>query len=230
MNIEPIVKRSISEEVADRIKRSIMEKQWLPGEKIPGEMELSRLFGVSRVTVREAIASLCGMGLLSTRRGEGTFVAEVLPNEYLNTLLPMLMIEGGSMDEILELRQIIEVESVGFAALRADENDVLAMEKIIARMEDYEGHDEEFAEADLAFHTAVAAATHNGAVVKVISLLHDMLQSAMEEIIKIMGYSKGLYFHKQILEAIKDKDVKKAKEMMRNHIEETVKSVKTERK
>jgi GntR family transcriptional repressor for pyruvate dehydrogenase complex len=230
MNFEPIVKKSVSEEVADRIKRSILEKQWLPGDKIPGEMELSKLFGVSRVTVREAIASLCGLGLLSTRRGEGTFVSEVLPSEYLNTLLPMLMIEGGSMDEVLELREIIEIESVGFAAMRADGNDVRAMEEIIARMEEYKGHDKEFAEADLAFHTAIAAATHNGAVIKVLSLLHDMLQSAMEEIIKIMGYTGGLYFHKQILEAIKEKDVDKAKDMMRRHIQETVTSVKTERK
>ena len=57
-----------------------------------------------------------------------------------------------------------------------------------------------------------------------------MLEAAMVEIIKIMGYAGGLYYHKQILSAIKEGDRKKAKEMMRKHIEETVISVKTERK
>ena len=230
MNIQPIVKRSISDKVADRIKQGIIKKEWLPGEKIPGELELSKLFSVSRVTMREAIASLCGLGVLAVRRGEGTFVAEVLPNEYLNTLLPMLMIEGGSMDEILELRQIIEIESVGFAAARADEGDVKTMEEIIERMEKYKGHEREFAAADLDFHTAIAGATHNSAVIKVVGLLHDMLEEAMVEIIKIMGYTGGLFYHKQILSAIKEKDGKKARDMMRRHIEDTVKSVKTERK
>ena len=168
MDIQPIVKKSVSDEIAERIKQGIIKKEWLPGEKIPGELELSKLFDVSRAAVREAIASLCGLGVLSARRGEGTFVAEVIPNEYLNTLLPMLMIDGGSMDEILELREIIEIESVGFAADRATDVEIKKMEEIIARMEKYKGHEREFAEADLDFHTAIAAATHNSAVIKVV--------------------------------------------------------------
>ena len=230
MDIQPIVKKSVPDEIAERIKQGIIHKEWLPGEKIPGELELSKLFNVSRVTVREAIASLCGLGVLSARRGEGTFVAEVLPNSYLSTLLPMLMIDGGSMDEILELREIIEVESVGYAAQRADEADIRVMEASIKRMEKSKGNDREFAVADLDFHTAIAQATHNSAVIKVVGLLHDMLQAAMVEIIKVMGYTGGLYYHRQILEAIKEKDGTKAKIIMRKHIEETIKSIETERK
>lgn len=230
MNIQPIIKKSISNEVANRIKKSIIQKEWLPGDKIPGEVELSKLFGVSRVTLREAIASLSGLGVLTVKRGEGTFVSEVLPTEYLNTLLPMLMIEAGSMDEVLELREIIEVESVVLSAQRANEEDIGQMEAIIEAMEKAQGKNEEFAIADLDFHTAVARATHNNAVIKVVGLLHDILQEAMEEIIKIMGYSRGIYYHKRILNAIKERDSEKARDVMREHIKETVKTIKAERK
>jgi len=222
MAITAIKKKRISDEVFKQIKDHIIKGEWAPGEKIPGEHELVELFGVSRVSVREAINRLVGMGVLTIRRGEGTFVTEMLPENYMNALLPILMIERASFSEILEFRAIIEVESARLAARRADEQDISRMEKALQVMEKCKGNNLEFAAADLYFHVAIAMATHNSVVIKVNAIIHDMLKVMMEEIVDITGYTGGLYYHRKILDAIKEGDEEAAVRLMSEHISVTI--------
>ncbi len=222
MDIKPIVRRNVSDEVLEQIKSQIISGNWKSGSKIPGEMELTGLFNVSRVSVREAIHRLVGMGVLTVRRGEGTFVTEMLPSNYFSSLLPVLMIEGGNLPEILEFRSIVEVQSAGLAAIRADDEDLRRMEGIIESMEKKDGDYREFAREDLNFHSAVALASHNRVIVKVNAIIHDMMKVAMEKIVNTTGFQGGLYFHKRILKAIREKDRDKAMEIMQAHIDVTI--------
>ncbi|NLG89655.1 MAG: FadR family transcriptional regulator [Clostridiaceae bacterium] len=222
MTITAIKPKRISDEVFEQMKEHIITGEWAPGSKIPSEHELVELFGVSRVSVREAIHRLVGMGVLTIRRGEGTFVNEVLPENYMNTLLPILMIESASFSETLEFRAIMEAESARMAAKRADEKDIARLEKALKAMEKKKGNIQEFAEADLNFHVAVAMATHNSVIIKVNAIIHDMLKKIMEEIVDITGYEGGLYYHGKILEAIKNRDESTAAKLMREHISATV--------
>ena len=82
MAITAIEKKRVSDEVFEQMKNNIVSGEWAPGARIPGELELVELFQVSRVSVREAIHRLVGMGVLTIRRGEGTFVSEILPSDY----------------------------------------------------------------------------------------------------------------------------------------------------
>jgi GntR family transcriptional repressor for pyruvate dehydrogenase complex len=222
MAITAIKQKRISDEVFEQMKEHIISGDWAPGKKIPGELELVELFNVSRVSVREAIHRLVGMGVLTIRRGEGTFVTEMLPENYMNALLPILMIEGSSFSEMLEFRAIIEVESARLAARRADEQDFYRMEEVLQVMERCEGNNREFAKADLNFHVAVAMATHNSVIIKVNAIIHDMLKKMMEEIVAITGYTGGLYYHRKILEAIKERDEEAAVRTMSEHINVTI--------
>jgi GntR family transcriptional repressor for pyruvate dehydrogenase complex len=221
MAIKVISQKRISDEVFGQMKEHIISGEWAPGTKIPGELELASLFKVSRVSVRDAIQRLVGMGILSIHRGEGTYVSEVLPKDYFNTLLPVLMINGASLPEMLEFRAIIEIESARLASLRADEHDIGRMADSIANMEKYRGDDLKFAEEDLNFHIALAAATRNSVIVKVNAIIHDMLKIMMEKIIGLTGYEGGLYYHRRILEAVRKRDAQAAGELMREHIEVT---------
>ncbi len=226
MVIKPIKKKSVSDEVLEQIKSQIISGYWAPGTKIPGEIELTKLFEVSRVSVREAIHRLVGMGVLTVKRGEGTFVTEMLPKDYFNSLLSILMVEGDSLLDILEFRSVVEVQSAGFAALRAGEKDIRRMEEILGRMEEKKGNYAEFAKEDLNFHTAVSMAAHNSVIVKVNAIIHDMLQVAMEQIVSKSGFEGGLYYHKKILEAIKNKNRIAAMEIMQAHIDVTIERMK----
>ncbi|HAA25445.1 MAG TPA: FadR family transcriptional regulator [Ruminiclostridium sp.] len=222
MSITAIKQKRVSDEVFEQMKEHIISGEWAPGKKIPSELELVELFGVSRVSVREAIHRLVGMGVLTIRRGEGTYVNEVLPEHYINTLLPILMIESASLSETLEFRAIMEVESARLATRNADEQDIARMEKAIKVMEKNKGNNREFAAADLNFHVAIAMATHNSVIIKVNAIIHDMLKKIMEEIVDITGYEGGLYYHRRILEAIKNRDENAAVKTMREHISATM--------
>jgi len=163
-----------------------------------------------------------GMGVLTIRRGEGTFVNEVLPKDYFNSLLSVLMIEGASLVEMLEFRAIMEIESARLAARRATEEDITRLTNIIRNMEKLEGNKSDFAAEDLNFHMALALATHNSVLVKVNAIMHDMLKKAMEEIVDLTGYKGGIYYHNRILKAIIEKDENSASELMREHINVTL--------
>ena len=226
MAIKPIKNKSVSTEVLDQIKNQILSGEWTAGTKIPGEIELTQMFGVSRISVREAIHRLVGMGVLTVRRGEGTYVTEIMPQEYFNTLLPMLVIEGASLLEILEFRAIIEIQSARLAAMRAGEDDIRRMEDILKRMEESRDDLNRFAQEDLNFHTAIALATGNKMVVKVNAIIHDMLKLAMQEVVSVSGSTGGLYYHSRILEALKKRDGKTASEVMQAHIDVTIERMK----
>ncbi|HEY5584166.1 MAG TPA: FadR/GntR family transcriptional regulator [Ruminiclostridium sp.] len=226
MDITTIKQTRISDEVFEQMKQNIIHGQWSPGIKIPGELDLVKSFGVSRVSVRAAIHRLVGMGILSIKRGEGTFVSEVLPRDYFNTLLPALLIDGASMFEILEFRSMVEIESAKLASRRADEYDVESMSEIIKKMEVSQGDIKKFAAEDLDFHSALAIATHNTVIIKVNEIIYDMLRKTMEEIVGLTGYEGGLFYHKRILKAIVEKDEKAAGEFMKEHIDVTVNKIK----
>jgi len=225
MAIRPIKHKRVSDEVLEQIKDNIISGEWPPGTKIPGEMDLAEMFGVSRVSIRQAIHRLVGMGVLTIRRGEGTFVSEVFPKDYFNTLLPVLMIEAPDMVEMLEFRAVIEIESARFAALRANQEDIARLEKAYANMKKCEGDFKKFAYEDLNFHTAIALATHNSVVVKVTAILHDMLRNSIVEVVRLRGYDAGLHYHARLLEAIKNRDSEAAAELMREHIHAAIEDV-----
>ncbi len=225
MNIQPIKRRSVSNEVLDQLKDQILSGKWTAGTKIPGEIELTKMFGVSRISVREAIHRLVGMGVLCIKRGEGTFVTEVLPKDYFNSLLPILMIDNASLIEMLEFRAMIEAESARLAVLRADEEDLKRLKEILTRMEQTEGDYKQFALEDLNFHTAIALATHNGVIIKVNAIIHDMLKTAMDEVVKQTGFHGGLFYHRKLLQAIVDRDEEMAVGIMKEHIDVTIKKI-----
>ena len=225
MSMKPVQKRKVVDEVLDQMKAQILSGNWSPGTKIPGEMELTRVFGVSRVSIREAIHRLVGMGILSIRHGDGTYIAEILPKDYFNALLPALLIESVSLMELLEFREMVEVESARHAASRATEEDIGRMRDILEAMKRHEGNHLRFAIEDLNFHTALALATHNSVIVKVNAIMHDMLKKAMEEIVVRTGFQGGMHYHSRILDAVIQRDPKTAMEVMREHIRTTISRV-----
>lgn len=168
---------------------------------------------------------MVGMGILTIRRGEGTFVSEVFPKDYFNTLLPVLMIEGADLVEMLEFRAVVEIESARFAALRANKEDIDRLDQALSNMKRAKGDYEEFAREDLNFHTALAIATHNSVVVKVNAIMHDMLKYSMVEIVKLRGFQDGVYYHGRILNAVKNMDTDAAAELMRDHIKTAISDV-----
>ena len=225
MEIVPISRRNISRQVYDQMLDNILNGVWPPGTKLPSENELTQMFGVSRVPIREALKKLSTMGITQTRQGEGSFVQMMTPGMFMNSLLPMLVWNRKSMMDILEYRRIVEPENAALAAINADEDDLAC---ILATIRDIERIDDpvlEFAIADMKFHLDIARATKNSLLFNVSNVIRDVLVSYYRKINELMGTDRAIRYHRLIFEAIRDRDPDRARHWMQEHILTTIDDV-----
>ena len=102
-----ISKKSTADLVSDKIKELITNHTWTAGQKIPTEMELSRSFGVNRLTVRIALQRLSALGLLDIRVGDGTYVKQFDLNDQIHELADFY-INPETIENVMEYREVIE--------------------------------------------------------------------------------------------------------------------------
>ncbi|MBM7583402.1 GntR family transcriptional repressor for pyruvate dehydrogenase complex [Caldicoprobacter guelmensis] len=223
--VRAIKKNSVREQVVEELKRQIINKNWLPGTKIPSENELAALLQVSRVTVREALQQLITLGLLETRQGEGTFVKELLVDSYMNSLIPYFVLDIPQLMQILEYRKLAEPAAMSLVVERATKEDIRKLEYIFKNMMEKQNDVKKFAQEDLNFHLALGEITRNAVIVKVNYVIRDILSVAMDYIVQYLGTRDGLYYHEKIISSIKDKDVERAQKFMAEHIEETIRKI-----
>lgn len=220
MGIKPIQKVNVGEQVYEQLKRLLIEGEWAPGTKIPSENELADMFNVSRITVRQALQKLNALGLLETRFGEGSFVRVVDVGESMNGLIPVMYLGEQSAREVFEFRMIIETECARLAARRATAEDIGELKETLERMVKCESDRDlkAFGVADLDFHFRIAQITRNALVIKTMSILREVLESSMYDVIDKMGCENGIFYHKEIIQSIAAKEDEKAANMMKEHI------------
>ncbi len=220
MNIKPIKKVNVGEQVFDQLKKMIIDGKWTQGSKIPSENELANQFQVSRVTIRQALQKLNTLGLLETKLGEGSFVKTLDIGSSMNALIPTFFLGDRASFQVFEFREIMETQCARLAATRAEQEDIenltILLEQMVEAKE--KGDLKEFARVDLDFHFKIAQLTQNELIIKANSILKDILQTSMVEVIDKMGYENGLYYHRKILDAIIQRDGDKAMLAMQEHI------------
>ena len=172
-------KKNLSQKTAERLYNMIaVEKTLVPGDKLPNEVELSQMLGVSRTTLREALRALASQGLLEARRGRGTFVSQgaAQVNDYGFSALDRVR---GELRDLFELRQIFEPSAARLACLRATAEE---MEEILAcggAVERCIRAGEDRTEADRAFHAAIVRATHNAFLMRLLPMINQAVATAM---------------------------------------------------
>ncbi|MBN2259231.1 MAG: FadR family transcriptional regulator [Clostridiales bacterium] len=219
-----------SDQVYVYIKEKIHSQEWEVGMKIDSENKMATDLGISRVSVREAIEKLVALNVLRKKQGEGTFVNELSPSLYLNGLIPMILMDKDNLIDVLEFRKMVEVDSARLCAERCDDDDIKLMEESYGNMVKYQNDSENFYKADYNFHMAIAKGTKNSLIIKVNSIMTDLLMYHQKEIYQHLGPRGGLNEHAVILNAIKDRDVELAVLYMRRHIERTIKDIQNMKK
>jgi GntR family transcriptional repressor for pyruvate dehydrogenase complex len=222
MTLHPVKKESISEQVFEQMKSQISSGAWKTGEKLPSETELAGIFHVSRVTIRNALQRLNTMGLIETRFGEGSFVRESDIGQQVKTvLLPSVYLQPHNVEEILQFRCAIEVETAGLAAVHASDDDVHRLKDILKKQLSLKDNVTAFAECDLDFHHAIALSTGNSLIIATYEILRDILKSAMVKTVRSLGPEVGLPYHKKLIEAIENHDEHLAIVTMKEHMRST---------
>ena len=172
-------KPNLSQQTARRLYNLIAaEKKFVPGEKLPNELDLAQELGVSRATLREAIQALTAQGVLEVRRGRGTFVSRRV-EEIDDFGFSSLEQVRGQLRDLFELRTIFEPQAAALACRRAtaDElSDILAQgERAAACIR--AGEDRTRADRD--FHAAIIRAAHNEFMARLLPIISQAVETAI---------------------------------------------------
>lgn len=216
--------RPAYQQVADQLRDRILDGSLGSGDRLPTEVELGDIFGVSRSTVREALRLLASRDLIHTTRGTtgGTFVSRVefdKVSDYLETSLGLMSgSEDISLSDLLEARDLLEVPAAGLAALRHEPHHIDEMRVIVERERQTRGRGLKFRE-HRNFHGIVVNAADNGLIGVMTEPVFRVLQARLAR-----GEMTTEFWtdvdddHTEILERIAARDSAGAEAAMRSHL------------
>jgi GntR family transcriptional regulator, transcriptional repressor for pyruvate dehydrogenase complex len=226
MEFTPIKTKRLYEEIAEQIQQMISGGQLKPGDKLLSERILADKLQVSRVSVREAIRSMEMLGFIEIRQGEGTFIRDTNADDVIRPLAMFLAVERGSLLDMFEVRRIFETATAALAAERATDEEVEQIGMLLEKMNDRIKHgDSEKGEAyDGAYHYAVAEATHNNLLIKLLRTVHEEWSKAVSAgsqqllLDSASNAQKIIDQHTRVFEAIKAHDPATASQAMLEHV------------
>jgi len=222
-DFETVRRDKVYEGVAKQIERLILKKLQ-PGDKLPSERDLAESLGVSRSSIRDAIRSLELMGMVEPRQGAGTIVRQISSDSLVSPLADARKRKEELVGELLDFRKMLEPPLAARAATHASTGEIAEMHEILERQEKKLGNGESTIAEDTEFHYAIALASGNSVVRKVLDTLMDLLRDSRERSLQVDGRpQKSLAGHRRILAAIDRHDADSAKVAMRRHIEDVEK-------
>lgn len=225
MGLHQVTRQSVSEQVLTQMKDNIENGAWQPGERLPGELQLSETFGVSRVTVRNALQKLAGEGLIETKVGDGSYVRKLSLSEAMSRMSIPGSLTAREFRELLEFRSVMEGPLCELAVSRMTDRDLEKLQQTYDKMRAVQQNEAEFAQADVEFHTILASCCGNDILKAAYQMICANLTKAMEDIVHRRGKASGLKFHREILAAAEARDAKKARAAMEEHMQEMVKEL-----
>jgi GntR family transcriptional regulator, glc operon transcriptional activator len=181
---KPFQRRPLTEQVVRYFSDLISEREWPPGTTLPPEPDLARQLGVSRTVIREGIRVLASRGMLVVRQGRGTSVADPSAWEVGEPMARAVQAEPSEMRNWLEVRQALEVATARYAAQRATSADHARIQQRVEALWSTEADEGAYAEADLAFHLAIAEAAHNPQMERLLRSLLPPLRELREQIVR----------------------------------------------
>ena len=225
LDIQRVTRRALHQQVAESLRELILAGKLQRGDALPPERELAERFGVSRATVREALRVLQLWGLIETRRGGGNYVSLPSLEHIVAPLSTILQHNRALQDELLDARLVFEPSVCWLAAQRRTAEDLAAIEAIIERQARRVEQGELAVEEDSAFHLALAEATHNRVIPRLIQTINDLLlESRLRSLRTPDRPHRSLEGHLRILAALRAGDAEAARQAMCDHIAEIAES------
>lgn len=206
-------------QIVEHVRREIEAGRLGPGARLPPERELSQLMGVSRPSLRSGLRTLQAMGIITARRGAGTFIVEGPPHLGKAPLEFLAALHGFTLDQMYEARRILEVGAAGLAAERATGEQLATMADEITGMFASLGEPHAFLRHDLHFHRAVAEGSGNPIVAAMVGTLTEIIWETGR--INLSGFSlrESAETHRRIYEKVRARGPEGARREMAKHLE-----------
>lgn len=217
--IAPSGSSQTTEDVVARVSELIKRAELKPGDRLPPERELSKQLGVSRPSLRAGLRTLSSMGVLRSRQGAGTFVADGPPTLDSEPLRLLAALHGFSFNHMFEARSILEVGAAGLAAEHATGEQLATLADEIAEMYASLNDPQQYLVHDIRFHRAVAAASCNPTLATLVEMVSAVLYERRRDTIeRAHDFTESLELHQQVYRAIRARQPEEARAAMREHI------------
>ena len=208
----------VSDEIVHQVKTIISEGRLKPGDPLPPERELTKEFGVSRPSLREALNTLVATGFLEVK-GKRTFIRSVASESMQNPLSLIIKADTQKIFDLIEVRKAMEAWSAFLAAQRATEEDIKRLENILKEMRKAFEQGRSWEKQDADFHLSIAQATHNTIQTHIMSTIYDLLRESVARVFKDRSKVKKLLDqHNRMFSAIKNHSPDKARKRTLEHL------------
>ena len=219
--ISPIKKTRVAEEVADRIRVLMLDGTFAANQPLPSERHLAERFGVSRGSIRDALRTLETIGLLETRHGQGTYPRELSVDRLVAPLASVMAYRADLQDELLDVRRMFEPAVARVAAIRATEEDLADLQRILETQRNKLKAGESAITEDTAFHAVLARATRNRVIMSIMATLNDLLVESRTHSLEQRGRpARSIDGHEAVVTALGRRDAEGASEAMYKHIDQ----------
>ena len=222
---KPVTVDRVSQVIVDQIKLLVREGKLSIGDRLPSERDLCQRFGVSRVTVREALRVLEASGLIEIRVGArgGAFVSSPTRERLGEGLADLMTLSSLTAADITEARTVIEVGILPFVVERATEADIAHLRRMVD--EGHEALDRNAYTMNLsaAFHVGVSVCAHNPAIEALVQSFHGPMLLSLRQaqlVAPAMG-RRGTDEHAALVDAIEARDTEAAIKVMTTHLDRT---------
>lgn len=217
-------REELSRTIQESIKRYIIDHQLKPGDAMPAESELARWLGISRASLREGMKVLQTLGVIETRHGSGTFVGTYSLTTLREGLTFRIRVEQQQgvpvtqdMLDLLDLRQTLECALMLRLADERTDDQLAHLRGLCDRMDAAADRGEAYKAVDWAFHKALYEPLDNALTLQFIEALFEVFQEVREEVAPRARLIEIAVQHRQIVDALAERDGPAAADAMRRH-------------
>lgn len=222
-NLAAVPRESLSTQTLDQLIGWLKDGTFKKGSKLPSQNELVEYFGISRTGVREALQMMAVLNLIEIKPGLGCFVKSVSPEYIIHADVLSILLEKESVLEVIEARKLVESGIAALATERALPEDYWKMEDVLIAIDRSIQKGESIAVIATEFHCAVAEASHNVVLAKLVrsftqlmARAGQLLEDSVDDLDKFKRHE--LRSHQELFAVIKERDPEKSRRAMIDHI------------
>jgi len=217
---EPVLRQSLSDDIAQRITQLIQTGRHQPGARLPAISQMARQFGVGSPTLREALKKLETVGAVEIRHGSGVYVGRS-PDSLLITN-PILDARPSKklLIDLIEARIPIELQTAALAARNATDEHLDEMNRLLAQAGRSFRDSAILNQVNLSFHRQIALASGNLVMHQILDVLSNLFRQEQRLILSIHGRLEDDHHeHVEIYEALRARNADLAVTRMQAHLE-----------
>lgn len=220
--LNQINKDVISNKIVKLLIKLIKEKQFTPGDKLPGERDLANTLGVGRSSLREALRILDHMNVLEIRPGLGTFVTSLEIESLIEPIEFTFALDDTSILKVFEARKTLELKTVELAAEYITDEELTELEMLYLKMTDKAQPVTYRETADREFHTLIASASRNPLLYRFVCVVLEAMTKQRQESYMLPNATHiANQEHEQILMHLKAHQIDAARQAMLDHLNTT---------